>query len=212
MSKRRFICLIFVVMFGLCAIKWNAQGDVAIPQDYHNIRGASFDLTVSDTGSALELTIKPATSGDYSYSFSLVSGDTELTVASKDSYFYYKAGKLIKASFDCALPEPDKILRYSVKASFTPNDTPPADDKDKIISGDIVSKDKPSPNNGGSCGLYVMPAAADLADPYNYRHDVVERMVPREFSAKAEVRNVKGTAYVEITETYEPPFEEYSYY
>ena len=222
MSKRRFIYLIFVVMFGLCAVRWKAQGDVPNIPEIHNIRGASFDLTVSDTGGALELIIKPATSGDYAYSFSLVSGDSEITAASAAGYCSYKTGEEIKASFDCALPDLGETIRYSVKANFIPNNTSPTISGDKTGSGDvkineveteskdIVGTNHSSSNNGGSCGLYVVPAAADVVFPPEPER--VERYVSRDFSAKAEVTNMNGTAYVDITEIYNPPFEEYSYY
>ena len=216
MSKRRFMCLTFAVMFCLCAMKWKAQGDVAFPEYHHNIRGASFDLTVSETGNALELVIKPAISGDYAYSFSLLSEDSELIITSADEHYSYKTGDEIKVSFDCALPEPDETMNYSLKASFTPTVT------SSTPQEDIVSTDNSPSNSSSSCGLYITPAFADIVEPPYYgdrregrielEEEYVERYVPREFSADVKITNVDGVANIEITNTYEPPFEEYSYY
>ncbi|MBQ7220276.1 MAG: hypothetical protein IJS28_04775 [Synergistaceae bacterium] len=154
MRKSSYAAFMFAVMLVMCIIRWTAQADVADPEIFiRDVPGASFDLTASEN--ALELTITPQTSGDFRYSFVLISGDTKHAEKLDSGYYSYGRSGDITASFVYGVPEEGEVMHYEINASFFPRNATPqvteSDDKPAPESEDKPvpeSDDKPVPESG----------------------------------------------------------------
>lgn len=165
----------FAVMLLLCVMRWKALADMADPHIFYDyISGAKFSLVNSEN--ALKLKITPFTSGDYSYSFSLIDGSTEIIKESKDAKFEFGNKKIgsqdIEVSFSYDVPENNETLRYKVRESFSPieDSQPPVDPTPRPYpyphSYDVPadsSKDKVS-SSSGSCSLFFSALYDDDID------------------------------------------------
>ncbi len=178
MSRRSFLGLMFGVMFVLCAVKWTATADVIDNRIFRrNEQGASFDLTTSK--GALELTITPQVTGNYEYSFSRLTGNTERIEDTSKDFYVYAEGKEITAKFSYATPADGGIIHYVVRASFVPRFREKTED---------INKYKTDEN---SCGMN--PA------PYAEHEDVTKvYFLDAGFTASADVSNVNSVIYVNI--------------
>ena len=208
-----YVGLMVLVMVMLCLMKWTARADVADPEIFvRDVPGASFDLSTSDN--ALMLTITPHTSGDVSYSFVLVSGDSKHAEDSDSGYYSYVESEDVRASFVYGVPEDGESLHYEIAASFFPRmrpepepdsedvpvpdseDVPVPDSEDRSSRTEtpIVSQDITSTSGGGSSGCSPFPEYVAPESHYFVHINYVSAY----FTASADVHNVGGTVYVEL--------------
>lgn len=182
MSKRSLMCLVFTIMLVLCIFKWRAGADVP---DYRifvrDVAGADFNLSVSkETENALELKMIPLTSGDYSYTFSLVSRDYEDVMLSSRDYYSY-GDEDLKVIFVYERPEAGETLYYTIRADFIP------ESRYSTRTGEITRSD----TENSSCG--------SSSSSSSIREERIN-FLPAEFSASAKIYNVNGVTYVAFGE------------
>ena len=200
-----YVGLMMLVLIMLCLMRWTAQADVADPEIFvRDVPGASFDLSTSEN--AIVLTITPHTSGDISYSFVLVSGDSKHAEDSSSGYYSYGDSEDVRALFVYGVPEDGETLHYEIAASFFPRirPEPEPDSEDKPVPDSedhssrtetpLVSQDTTSTSGGGSSGCSTSP---DYFDHEGY-YFVHINYVSAYFTASADVHNVGGTVYIEL--------------
>ena len=192
-----YVGLMMLMLIMLCLMKWTAQADVAYPEIFvRDVPGASFDLSTSEN--ALVLTITPHTSGDVSYSFVLISGDSKHAEDSNSGYYSYGESEDVRASFVYVVPEDGESLHYEIAASFLPRirsePEPESEDHSSRTETPIVSQDITSTSGGGSSGCSPFP---EYVAPESH-YFVHINYVSAHFTASADVHNVGGTVYVEL--------------
>lgn len=184
-SRSSFALLVASVMLAVFVLGRQADSDsIGVHIFRREASCATFELSsYPEASNVLKLVITPFTSGDYSYSFSRVSGDSEYTEDHSEGYHKHSIRSDVRAYFTCDVPEDGGEIQYTARASFVP---------DFRHNEKVASSDSYTTENSYLCGFGH--------DTSPYHNVYMLHYVSADFSASVSVSNLNGTTYITIEE------------